>query len=158
TVAQAARDLGYEPKRRETDGRRSALIHFDTLTSPYSLQVLEGAEQAAHRAGVDLLVISGAQTPAGLTRAWMADAVPRGVQGVRAVTTPIRAHHARWSRDLRLPLIAIGPVSIDPDVNGIVTLSATTWAGGSSAVPHLLDLGHRRIGVLAGPKASVPAR
>src|SRR5690625_6756009 len=33
TVAQAARDLGYEPKRRETDGRRSALIHFDTLTS-----------------------------------------------------------------------------------------------------------------------------
>src|SRR5690625_866802 len=77
TVAQAARDLGYEPKRRETDGRRSALIHFDTLTSPYSLQVLEGAEQAAHRAGVDLLVISGDQTPARLTRAWLAGAASR---------------------------------------------------------------------------------
>src|SRR5690625_2911665 len=73
TVAQAARDLGYQPKRRDIDRRRSALIHFDTLTSPYSLQVLEGAEQAAHRAGVDLLVISGDQTPAGLTRAWMVD-------------------------------------------------------------------------------------
>lgn len=158
TVAQAARDLGYEPKRRETDGRRSALIHFDTLTSPYSLQVLEGAEQAAHRAGVDLLVISGDQTPAGLTRAWMADAAARGVEGVILVTTPIGAQHARWSRDLRLPLIAIDPVSIDPDVNGIVTISATNWEGGSSAVQHLLDLGHRRIGVLAGPKDSVPAR
>jgi len=158
TVAQAARDLGYEPKRRETDGRRSALIHFDTLTSPYSLQVLEGAEQAAHRAGVDLLVISGDQTPAGLTRAWMADAASRGVEGVILVTTPIGAQHARWSRDLRLPLIAIDPVSIDPDVNGIVTISATNWEGGSSAVQHLLDLGHRRIGVLAGPKDSVPAR
>ena len=31
TVAQAARELGYEPKRRETDGRRSALIHFDKI-------------------------------------------------------------------------------------------------------------------------------
>ena len=158
TVAQAARELGYEPKRRETDGRRSALIHFDTLTSPYSLQVLEGAEQAAHRAGVDLLVISGDQTPAGLTRAWMADAAARGVEGVILVTTPIGAQHARWSKDLRLPLIAIDPVSIDPDVNGIVTISATNWEGGSTAVQHLLDLGHRHIGVLAGPKDSVPAR
>ena len=158
TVAEAARDLGYQPKRRDVDRRRSALIHFDTLTSPYSLQVLEGAEQAAHRAGVDLLVISGDQTPSGLSRAWMADAVARGVEGVILVTTPIGAQHAKWSRDLNLPLIAIDPVSIDPDVNGIVTISATNWEGGSTAVQHLLDLGHRRIGVLAGPADSVPAR
>ena len=158
TVAEAARDLGYQPKRRDVDRRRSALIHFDTLTSPYSLQVLEGAEQAAHRAGVDLLVISGDQTPSGLSRAWLADAAARGVEGVILVTTPIGAQHAKWSRDLNLPLIAIDPVSIDPDVNGIVTISATNWEGGSTAVQHLLDLGHRRIGVLAGPADSVPAR
>jgi LacI family transcriptional regulator len=158
TVSRAARDLGYQPKRREVDRRRSALIHFDTLTSPYSLQVLEGAEQAAHRAGVDLMVISGDQTPAGLSRAWLVDAAARGVEGVVLVTTPIGAQHARWSRDLGLPLIAIDPVSIAPDVDGIVTISATNWEGGSSAVQRLLDLGHRRIGVLAGPEDSVPAR
>ena len=158
TVAQAAHDLGYQPKRRESDRRRSALIHFDTLTSPYSLQVLEGAEQAAHRAGVDLIVVSGDQTSTGLSRSWMAEVASRGVEGVILVTTPIGARHARWSKDLRLPLIAIDPVSIDPDVNGIVTISATNWEGGSSAVQRLLDLGHRRIGVLAGPEDSVPAR
>lgn len=158
TVAQAARDLGYQPKRRESDRRRSALIHFDTLTSPYSLQVLEGAEQAAHRADVDLIVVSGDQTSAGLSRAWMAEVASRGVEGVILVTTPIGARHARWSRDLALPLIAIDPVSIDPDVQGIVTISATNWEGGGTAVEHLLGLGHRRIGVLAGPKDSVPAR
>ena len=158
TVAQAASDLGYQPKRRDIDRRRSALIHFDTLTSPYSLQVLEGAEQAAHRADVDLMVISGDQTPSGLSRAWMVDAAARGVEGVVLVTTPIGSQHARWSRDLSLPLIAIDPVSIDPDVNGIVSISATNWEGGSSAVQHLVDLGHRRIGVLAGPEDSVPAR
>ena len=158
TVAQAARDLGYQPKRREDDRRRSALIHFDTLTSPYSLQVLEGAEQAAHRAGVDLLVVSGDQTRSGLSRSWMADAAARGVEGVILVTTPIGAQHAKWSRDLNLPLIAIDPVSIDPETSGIVTISATNWEGGSSAVQRLLDLGHRRIGVLGGPEDSVPAR
>lgn len=158
TVAEAARQLGYESKRRGSESRRAVLIHFDTLTSPYSLQVLEGAEQAAHRAGVDLMVVSGDQTAAGLTRAWMADAAARGVEGVILVTTPIGARHARWSRDLRLPLIAIDPVSIDPDVNGIVVISATNWEGGATAVQHLLDLGHRRIGVLAGPTDSVPAR
>ncbi|ASK65944.1 transcriptional regulator [Brachybacterium avium] len=158
TVAQAARDLGYQPKRREAARRRSALIHFDTLTSPYSLQVLEGAEQAAHRADVDLIVVSGDQTPAGLSRAWMVEVASRGVEGVILVTTPIGARHARWSRDLSLPLIAIDPVSIDPDVEGVVTISATNWEGGGTAVQHLLDLGHRRIGVLAGPEDSVPAR
>lgn len=158
TVAQVAQELGYEPKRREVERRRSALIHFDTLTSPYSLQVLEGAEQAAHRADVDLIVVSGDQTPAGLSRAWMAEVASRGVEGVILVTTPIGARHARWSKDLSLPLIAIDPVSIDPDVQGIVTISATNWEGGASAVQHLLDLGHRRIGVLAGPADSVPAR
>ena len=158
TVSRAARDLGYHPKRRESERRRSVLLHFDTLTSPYSLQVLEGAEQAAHRAGVDLLVVSGDQTAKGLSRAWMADAAGRGVEGVVLVTTPIGSQHARWSKDLSLPLIAIDPVSIAPDVDGIVAISATNWEGGSSAVQHLLELGHRRIGVLGGPEDSVPAR
>ena len=158
TVAQAARDLGYQPKRRDVDRRRSILIHFDSLTSPYSLEVLEGAEQAAHRVDVDLLVASGHQTSSGLPRAWMADAAARGVAGVILVTTPIGAQHARWSRDLNLPLIAIDPVAIDPDLHGIITISATNWEGGSSAVQRLLDLGHRRIGVLGGPEESVPAR
>ena len=159
TVAQAARDLGYHPKRRESDRRRSALIHFDTLTSPYSLQVLEGAEQAAHRAGVDLMVISGDQTPSGLSRAWMVEAAARGVEGVILVTTPIGSQHARWSRDLTLPLIAI-----DPGLHR----SRCRWdrhhlghqLGGwkrcrSTPVgPRAIE----RIGVLAGPADSVPAR
>ncbi|MGO2607913.1 MAG: LacI family DNA-binding transcriptional regulator, partial [Brachybacterium tyrofermentans] len=31
-VAEVARELGYQPKRRDTDRRRSVMIHFDTLT------------------------------------------------------------------------------------------------------------------------------
>ncbi|MFC7376787.1 MULTISPECIES: LacI family DNA-binding transcriptional regulator [unclassified Brachybacterium] len=160
-VADAARDLGYQPKRRESDRRRSVMIHFDTLTSPYALQVLEGAEHAARRAGVDLLVISvdaKADGYAGPTRAQMADLSARGIEGLIAVTSPIGPQHARWSKDLELPLIAIDPVTIGPGTKGVVAISATNWEGGAAAVQHLLDLGHRRIGLIGGPEDSVPAR
>lgn len=167
SVTEIAERLGYQPKRRETERRRAVMIHFDTLTSAYALQVLEGAEQAARRADVDLLVASsergeadadGVAPSEGVTRAWMAELSARGIEGLIAVTTQIGVQHARWSKDLGLPLIAIDPVTIGPDVKGIVSISATNWEGGSSAVERLLELGHRRIGVLAGPDESVPAR
>lgn len=161
-VAATAEALGYRPRRREVERRRAVMIHFDTLTSPYALQVLEGAEQAARRAEVDIMVSSAdggdGAVPAGPTRAMMADLASRGVEGLIAVTSPIGPKHARWSKDLSLPLIAIDPVTIEPDTRGVVAISATNWEGGSSAVQHLLELGHRRIGIVGGPEDSVPAR
>lgn len=160
-VARVARRLGYEPRRREPERRRTVMIHFDTLTSPYALQVLEGAEQAARRADVDLQVVSvdeRGEDYSGPTREQMADLAARGVEGLIAVTSPIGPQHARWSKDLRLPLIAVDPVTIGPDTRGVVTISATNWEGGADAVQHLLDLGHTRIGIVGGPEGSVPAR
>ncbi len=160
-VAAVARRLGYEPKRREADRPRRVMIHFDTLTSPYALQVLEGAEQAARRAEVDLMVISvdeRGEEYSGPTRAQMAALAARGVEGLIAVTSPIGPQHARWSAELRLPLIAVDPVTIGPDTRGVVAISATNWEGGHDAVQHLLDLGHTRIGIIGGPEGSVPAR
>ncbi|MCW1804529.1 LacI family DNA-binding transcriptional regulator [Brachybacterium squillarum] len=37
-------------------------------------------------------------------------------------------------------------------------MTSTNWEGGAEAVRHLLDLGHRRIGLLAGPRESLPAQ
>lgn len=158
-VTAVAKDLGYRARRREDPRRRTVVIYFDTLTSAYALQVLEGAEHAARRAGVDLQVVSSGQsTGVGVTRTWMADLADRGADGLIAVTTAVGSQHARWSRDLSLPLIAIDPVSSGEDVRGVVTIGATNWEGGTEAVQRLLALGHRRIGVLAGPENSVPAR
>src|SRR5699024_8758147 len=92
-VAEAARDLGYQPKRRDLDRSRSALIHFQTLTCPYSLQVLEESEQAVQRGGVDQRVISSDQTMADLPRSRLVDAAVRGVEGVILVSTPFSSQH-----------------------------------------------------------------
>src|SRR5699024_11629470 len=88
----------------------------------------------------------------------MAEVASRGVEGVILVTTPSGARHARWSKDLALPLIAIDPVSIDPDVQGIVTISATNWAGGGSAVQPLLALRPRPAAGGAGGARAGPPR
>lgn len=160
-VTGVARQLGYSPKRRNPPLRHRVVIVFRDLTSPYALQVMDGAAHAAARADVDLVVsFSGHQPdegPAVLSREWIRDQAAAGASGVIAVTWPVEEEHARWSARYQLPMIAIDPASTSTE-DQLVTISATNWEGGSSAVQHLIDLGHRRIGVVAGPDSSVPAR
>ena len=40
----------------------------------------------------------------------------------------------------------------------VPTIGATNWAGGLSATEHLLSLGHRRVGLIAGPKRLLCSR
>ncbi|EWS80117.1 LacI family DNA-binding transcriptional regulator [Brachybacterium phenoliresistens] len=160
-VTAAARELGYEARRRE-GGRPavSLMIVFRDLTSPYSLHVLDGAVRAAARAGVDLhIALDGDHESLGrtaLSRPWLKEVAARGIQGVIAVTRPVDARLARWSAEAGVPVIAV-----DPETTGdssLVTISSTNLDGGRAAAEHLLGLGHRRIGVVGGRSASVPAR
>ncbi|UEJ81615.1 substrate-binding domain-containing protein [Brachybacterium halotolerans subsp. kimchii] len=165
-VARIAQELGYSPRARAAVPGPVALIRFPRLDSPYVIDILAGAEHAARRAGAQLLVETGggdlgAREP--LTRERMEDAARRGAAGVIAVTTPVGPEHARWSRELDLPLIVIDPISVpEADVGApvpdLVTIAATNWEGAVSAVRHLAALGHRRIATLAGPEESIPGR
>lgn len=155
-VAEAAQDLGYEQRRRTTRERRSIAVHLETVDSSYVMEVFAGLLHAARRSGVDLVVSS--LGGGGLTREWMAEVASREVSGVIAVVTRIGREHVRWSRSLSLPLIAIDPVIEEPGLSGVLTVTATNWEGGADAVRHLLELGHSRIGILAGPPDSVPGR
>ena len=51
----------------------------------------------------------------------------------------------------------IDPAAELPDPK-VATVGATNWAGGLAAVRHLLELGHRRIGVIGGPVAMLCSR
>src|SRR5699024_9580297 len=154
-VTDAAQLLGYEPRRRHAEKpRRSIALQLQGLDSAYEMGVFAGAEYAARRHSVDLLVSSSEGK--GLSRAWMTDVAARGVDGVVAVVAPIQENHARWSRALSLPLIVVDPIVHGNGIDGILTVTATNWEGGVTAVRHLLDLGHRRIGILVGPTGSVP--
>ena len=52
-------------------------------------------------------------------------------------------------------------VVIDPTgepIHSLPSVGATNWSGGIAATRHLLDLGHRRIGVITGPMEYLCAR
>ena len=60
------------------------------------------------------------------------------------------------SRDqiARLTARSIPFVVVDPagePAPGVPSVGATNWNGGLSATRHLLELGHRRIGMIGGP-------
>ncbi|MDO5662703.1 MAG: substrate-binding domain-containing protein [Brachybacterium sp.] len=159
-VLAAAADIGYAPKKREPVRAHSLVIVFDSLAVPYSLSVLDGAVRAARRAGVGLEVVSSVDLAPGetevLSRQWFQQMADRGHGGAIVVTSAIDGRHKTWSRAAGMPLIAVDPESAS-GVDG-VRISATNWSGGQQAVEHLLELGHTRIGVVAGPERSVSGR
>jgi LacI family transcriptional regulator len=57
---------------------------------------------------------------------------------------------------LDIPLAVVDPAGL-PAID-VPTVGATNWAGGLSATEHLLSLGHRRIGFIAGPKRLLCSR
>ncbi|MFT4215115.1 MAG: substrate-binding domain-containing protein [Microbacterium sp.] len=60
------------------------------------------------------------------------------------------AHTIGRIERLQIPLVIIDPVGAV--TRAISTVSANNWIGGIEATRHLLDLGHRRIGIITGPE------
>jgi LacI family transcriptional regulator len=125
------------------------------LDSPWSVEVVRGVEEAAaqHRTGV--VVTAGHGRPADILR-WLDNLTRRGSDGVILAVTALAPAHRRKIQELNTPLVVVDPVG-SPDAS-IPSIGATNWHGGLAATQHLLDLGHRRIGILTGPDAVLSAR
>ncbi len=148
-VQQAISSHGY--RRRTRSGRpRAALVDLVVaeLDSPYFLEVLTGAEQAAARAGVGLVVTSAhGHEPRGGD--WLATLTARRSSGIVMVVSVFDSSTLARLADLATPLVLLDPVGgSDPT---LPTVGATNWSGGLAATEHLLSLGHRRVAVITGP-------
>jgi LacI family transcriptional regulator len=168
-VSGIADELGYSPRPRSNGASTQRdpylVIVFDTLSIPYSVQVLSGVQDAATRAGVDVVVKSMAEsldaTPRIMGRQWFRGIAAAGCLAVITVTMKVDARQGSWARANNLPFIAIDPLTPEgnPTLDGIaVRISATNWAGARAATQHLADLGHQRIGIVTGPMSSAPSR
>ncbi|MET8469366.1 LacI family DNA-binding transcriptional regulator [Streptomyces sp. NPDC006422] len=140
---------GYQ-RRTPPPGDRAALLDlvFNDLDSPWAVEIIRGVEEAAHEAGVGT-VVSAIHDRAGDAREWMTNLRARASDGVILVTSVIEPGLRDELRRLRVPLVVIDPAG--SPVTDAPTVGATNWAGGMSATEHLLELGHRRIGFIAGP-------
>ena len=151
-VLAAMRQLDYRPNpaaRALVTGRSRTLgvVSFDTtLYGPAS--TLFGIEQAAHAAGYFITVAS----LLALDRASVTSAIERlriqGVDGILVISPQENAAEALVNLPADVPLVAVeaGPKQSVPVV------SVDQFGGAASATRLLLDLGHRTVWHLAGPR------
>ncbi len=156
-VSEQKRDLvnalleehGY--RRRGTDRRtRVGLVDLviTGLGSLWSLEVLNGATTEAARAGVGL-VISVAHGRRVGNQHWLRQIAARRTDGIVLVVSRLFPGASDALARLNTPLVLVDPVGDAPA--SLPSVAATNWAGGLAATEHLLELGHRRIGVITGP-------
>jgi len=136
-------DYNYAAPRR---AGRSCLIDlvFADL-SPWAVEIIRGAEEAATAEGcrIAVSVVSGEPD----TEQWLTRLSTSQTDGVILVLTELSpAYRARLAA-MHMPVVIVDPVG-QPDPR-IPSIGATNWAGGLMATEHLIEIGHRRIGILA---------
>jgi DNA-binding LacI/PurR family transcriptional regulator len=148
-VFKAMSSTGYLNRRlpgRDTSGLIDVVI--DGIGTPWALEILRGAEEAAARRGSAVVVTSTMHDTFSMP-AWLARIAARRSDGVIFVLS--RADHSEIEalRELHTPVVLLDPVGgTDPSLTSV---GATNWTGGFAATEQLISLGHTRIGFIGGP-------
>ncbi|WP_412750437.1 LacI family DNA-binding transcriptional regulator [Krasilnikovia sp. M28-CT-15] len=150
-VERLLKQHGYRRRASRQQTGKAGLIDlvFNDLDSPWALELIRGVEDVAQAAGVGT-VVSAVHRRSAATRQWLQNLRARACDGVIFVTSELTGTvHAELHR-LNIPVVVVDPAG-GADLE-VPTIGATNWAGGRSATEHLTSLGHRRIGLVAGPR------
>jgi len=147
-VVRAARDLDYVASpyaARLASGRTHAVgVAVPFVTRWFFTQVVAGAERVLREAGYDTLLYNlGGQ--AGRERFFGRMPVRKRVDGLLMLCTPLAEGEIEAVRALRLPVAVVGAAQ-----SGFASVRVDDVASARLAVDHLIDLGHRRIGLISG--------
>ena len=148
-VEDLLREHGYRRPNRSLGDRANLIdLVFNDLDSPWAVEMIRGVEGAAHAAGTGT-VVSAIHRRSTAARQWLESVRTRASDGVILVTSDLAPNLHAELRRLHVPTVVVDPAGVPP--LDVPTIGATNWAGGMSATDHLLSIGHRRIGFIAGP-------
>lgn len=137
--------------RKASPLHRSSMMElvFDELEHMWGVQIIRGVESVAreHRMGL-VLTEFGPQRSA--IRYWIDDTLARRPSCIVTVAQ-LSAEQRGQLRAKGIPFVVFDPTVELPD--DVPFVGATNWSGGRSATRHLIDLGHRRIAMIAGPES-----
>jgi LacI family transcriptional regulator len=148
-VERLLHEHGYRRRTTQSDGRTGLIdVVFAELESPWAMELIRGAEAAAGRGGGGV-VVSVLHTRSGPGRSWLDHIAARRTDGVILVGARLTSRQHGQLAARGIPFVVVDPEGEPPP--DVASVGATNWNGGLSATRHLIELGHRRIGTIAGP-------
>ncbi|MFF0507049.1 LacI family DNA-binding transcriptional regulator [Streptomyces fimicarius] len=158
TRVKVERLLEAHAYRRTTRSSREAPlieIVFHELESIWAMELIRGVENVAkaHNAGV-VLTESGTRHAPGDD--WMEAMLQRRPLGVVLVFSTLPTEVKQQLRSRSIPFVIIDPAG-DPDPD-VPSVGSANWNGGLAATRHLIEHGHRRIGIVTGPEDMLCSR
>lgn len=147
-IEQVIQEHGYQRQEQTEPATPVIEVVFQALDSPWALEIIHGISQAAQPRGLAVAVseMRGQLVP---DEAWTRDVMARRPTGVVAVSANLTRQQIGQLASRAIPLVILDP-SGEP-THDTPSVGATNWNGGLVAARHLLELGHRRIGMINGP-------
>lgn len=153
-ISKVAADLDYvisPSASRLASGRTGSIAVITPYISRWFFStVISGVESVLQSAGMDLLLMS-VSTPDGQHRLPPAPRLRRRVDGVLAIALPPKDPQLHDVLSLSMPTSLIG-VSMD----NVPSVTIDDVQAGRLATQHLINLGHKRIGVISGAPIDAP--
>src|SRR5450755_2882814 len=150
-VQAAIKALGFvrnEPARQLRAGhsRTIGLLVLDAA-NPFFADVSRGAEEAAAKAGLAVILCNSGQDAA-KESAYLNLMAEQRVQGL--LLTPVDADPIRLARlvERGMPVVLLDRRA---DSDGMCSVSVDDVSGGELALTHLLEIGHQRVAFVGGP-------
>jgi LacI family transcriptional regulator len=164
-VLDAARTLGYSFKEKENPKPGDAQINVLgvlskhdvgdlTLINPFYSHIIAGIEAECRRLGIGLMYSSIEVDHQNRPIEWPTMIDNRLVDGLIFVGTQIEGTAQNVKERFNIPTVLIDSYNPNLFFDSILT---DNMQGAESAMKHLIDLGHRHIGLIGSKKFSVPS-
>jgi LacI family xylobiose transport system transcriptional regulator len=147
-VNRILRSHGYSKPGTDADYSPVIDLIFGALDGAWAIELIRGTVSVAGENGLSVTVSESGDRHA-TESPWIRAAVKRQPVGVILVGSDLPAGDKYLLRSRNIPFVMVDPAG-DPAPD-VPSVGSTNWAGGSLATKHLIDLGHTRIGVVAGP-------
>ncbi|MEV0895219.1 LacI family DNA-binding transcriptional regulator [Actinoplanes sp. NPDC049802] len=135
--------------RKTAPAQRSDVLElvFEQLEHQWSIEIIRGVQRVVRGNGLGL-VLTEFGPDRSTIRYWIDDTLARRPACVVSVAQ-LSSGERDQLRARGIPFVVLDPIVELPD--DVPFVGATNWSGGRAATRHLIQLGHHRIAMIAGP-------